>query len=833
MTEFWAEPVDALVLRLETDADRGLTDAAERLRRFGPNRLRPPRTSEPREILLGQFRSPILLLLIAAALVAAVVGDISDAVIILTLVLASALLGFWQEYRAAEAVLELGRLVHVTATVVRGGAQSEVPLEEVVPGDVVVLAAGDSVPGDARLLEARDLFVDEASLTGESSPAGKEVGTLAAELPLARRTNALFQGTHVVSGTGRAVVVATGLSTVLGSMAEKIAHRPPETGFERGVRRFGYLLLQITFVLAVLIFAVNVALGRNLLDSLLFGLALAVGLTPELLPAIVGVTLARGARIMARSNVIVKRLVSIENFGGAEILCSDKTGTLTEGRLRVHSSTGHDGTDRPRALELARVNAALESGFRNPIDEAIRTSGPPPEAWKKVDELPYDFVRKRLSVLADGPDGRVLVTKGAVDAVLEVCSSVELQDGGDRPLSELRGKVDARFRALSEEGLRCIAVAFRPLDGRDQIAREDEAGLTLLGLVAFLDPPKPDAAAELEALRRSGIDLKVVSGDNRHVTASVARQVGIGEGPVITGPRMRTMSDTALARQAATCRVFAEIEPNQKERLLRALQAAGKTVAFLGDGINDAAALHTADVGISVDTAADVTRSAADIVLLEKDLGVLEVGVRQGRQAFANTLKYVFITASANFGNMLSMAVASLFTGFLPMLPKQILLLNLLTDLPAMGISTDRLDPDLVRTPRHWDIGVVRRFMVIFGSVSSVFDFLTFGSLLFLGVGAAAFRTAWFMESLLSEILVLMIIRTRGPVFRSRPGRALEISSLVVAGGSVALPYTPLAPLLGFAPLTLPLLLLVGGITAAYGVASEATKLVFFRKAGR
>jgi len=763
--------------------------------------------------------------------VAALVGDVVDAVIILVLVLASGLLGFWQEYRAAEAVRELTRLVHVTTTVVREGTPREVPLEEVVPGDIVLLSAGDSVPGDSRLLEAQDLFVDEASLTGESLPAGKEPGDLPVDLPLAKRTNALFQGTHAVSGTGRAVVVLTGLSTVLGSMAESIAHRPPETGFERGVRRFGYLLLQITFVLSVLIFAVNVALGRGVLESLLFGLALAVGLTPELLPAIVGVTLARGARVMARSRVIVKRLVSIENLGGTEILCSDKTGTLTEGRLRLHAASGHDGSELPGVLEYARVNAALQSGFRNPIDEAIRASGEPlAGAWTKLDEVPYDFVRKRLSILADGPDGRVLVTKGAVDQVLEACVTVALADGSTRPLAEVREAIQARFRSLSEQGLRCIAVATRGLPGRERIGTEDEAGLTFLGLVSFEDPPKPGATEELRALEASGIALKIVSGDNRHVTAAAARTVGLGEDPVLTGPRMRTLSDIALARRAAACRIFAEIEPNQKERLLRALQAAGKTVAFLGDGINDAPALHTADVGISVDTAADVTRAAADIVLLEKDLGVLEVGVREGRQAFANTLKYVFITVSANFGNMLSMAVASLFTGFLPMLPGQVLLLNLLSDLPAASLSTDRLDPELVRTPRHWDIAAVRRFMIVFGSVSSLFDLLTFGSLLLLGVGAATFRTAWFLESLLSEILVLMVIRTPRPVFRSRPGRALELSSLGVAATSLALPYTPLAPILGFTPLPARLLVLVGAITLAYGIVSEATKRLYFRR---
>jgi Mg2+-importing ATPase len=779
----------------------------------------------PLRILLGQFASPIVVLLAAAAALSLAVGERTDGSIILGILLASGLLGFWQEHRAGDAVARLLSTVRTTATVRRDGAEREVPLDEVVPGDVVLLRAGTTVPGDALLLESRDLYVDEAALTGESFPAGKVAGTVAADAALARRSGAVVLGTHVVSGLATAVVVRTGARTEFGAIAHRLALRPAETEFEHGVRRFGYLLLYVAATLALVILAVNVALRRPVLDSLLFTLALAVGLTPQLLPAIVSVTLAHGARAMARAHVIVRRLGAIEDLGGMQILCTDKTGTLTEGVVGVHAATDWRGAPCDAVRRYAYVNAGLASGFANPIDAALRAA-PAADlaAYEKVDEVPYDFVRKRVSVAVVHEGQRLLVTKGALAPLLDVCTTAEDADGTRRPLAEARAAILERYEALSRDGHRCLGVAVGALAGDAPVRRECERDLAFVGLLSLDDPLKPGAAAALAELAALGVRTKLITGDNRHVAARVAADTGIDGGGLLTGQALRTMSPAALVAAAPRTAVFAEVEPNQKEHIIHALRTAGHSVGFLGDGINDAAALHAADVGISVDSATDVTRQAADVVLLRKELGVLGDGVREGRRAFANTLKYVFITTSANFGNMLSMAVASLATPFLPMLPKQILLLNGLTDLPAMAIATDRLDAELVATPRRWSNRRIRRFMLSFGVVSSAFDVLTFGALLALHVPAARFRTGWFLESVLSELCVLLVIRTQRTAFRSAPGRALLWASVAVAAITLALPYLPVGAALGFAPLSGGLLALVGGIVAAYVAASELVK---------
>lgn len=830
---FWAGSIDRLLL--DVGSSLGGLESAEAERRlgvYGANVAVKRQSRTWTHEIVEQFKNPITLLLFIAAAVSIGVGEQVDGTIILLILLISGALGFWQEHRAANAVSELLKLVRTTTTVIRGGKPLEVPIEEIVPGDVVVLTAGATVPGDARLLEEKDLFVDESALTGESYPAEKSIEPTAPDASLAARTNAVHLGTHVISGTAKALVVHTGSNTEFGAIAQRLAANPPETEFDIGVRQFGLLLMQITFVLAIIAFAANVALHRPVIDSLLFTLALAVGLTPQLLPAIVSITLGQGARHMAREKVIVRRLSAIEDLGGMQILCTDKTGTITEGVVRVHSVQDWNGEECVRARLFAYLNAKFETGFTNPIDEALRaTAVPGADVFSKMDECPYDFVRRRLSVAVRGDRERLLVTKGAIQSVLDVCVLAEDAHGGSVPIDDVRSSIEARVEALSSEGYRCLGIAYRKLDSDAPVGRDDEKDMVFSGILTLADPLKPEVRETLADLALLGIRFTLITGDNRHVAKEIATQAGLDVSTIYCGQDLRQLNAAALIRLAPTVNVFAEVEPNQKERIIRALKKGGLSVGFLGDGINDAAALHTADVGISVDSAADVTKQAADVVLLDKDLRVLCRGVREGRRAFANMLKYVFITTSANFGNMFSMVGATFFASFLPLLPKQILLINVLSDLPSMAIATDRLDPELVQVPRRWDSASIRRFMLAFGAMSSVFDYLTFGVLLALGVSTAVFRTGWFVESVLSEILILLVIRTRRAFFRSRIGATLLWASIVVSLGTLALPYTPLAALLGFTALPFTLLIGMLVIVALYVVTAEAGKRMIFRKA--
>jgi Mg2+-importing ATPase len=815
----------------------GLTpdEAAKRLARTGPNVLSERKRSDIPTLLLRQVTSPLVLLLIAAAVLSFALHDSTDGIIILGIVGVSVLLGFWQERGAARAIEKLLATVAVKATVLRDARQTEIAVDELVPGDVVLLSAGSSIPADCLLLEAQDLFVDEASLTGESFPVAKTPGTVPADAPLARRDNVLFLGTHVVSGSGRALVVHTGKSTEFAAIAARLRLRPPETEFERGVRHFGYFLMELTQVLVILIFAFNVYLHRPVLDSFLFALALAVGLTPQLLPAIISVNLASGARRMAKQRVIVKRLAAIENFGSMDVLCSDKTGTLTEGRVRVHAALDATGNESERVLLHAFINASYQTAFSNPIDSAIRAHRAfSLDGWRKLAEVPYDFRRKRLSVLAEHNGRVVLITKGALMNVLDVCTLAERGDGTTVPIAKARPEIERRFVALSDEGYRTLGVALRQIGSPETIDRDSEHDMTFLGFLVLADPPKRGIEATLAALARLSVRLKVITGDNAFVAAHVGAQVGLPNPRVLTGSEVRALSDEALLIAAAETDIFAEVEPNQKERIIRALRKAGHVVGYMGDGINDAPALHAADVSISVQEAVDVAKEAADIVLLEPDLAVLEAGVREGRRTFANTLKYVFMATSANFGNMFSMAGASLLLPFLPLLPKQILLTNLLTDIPELTISSDRVDADWIERPRRWDIGFIRRFMLVFGLVSSVFDYLTFGVLLWLlHAGPAEFRTGWFVESVVSATLIVLVVRTRGNFLRSRPGRALLIATLAVATATLAVPYTPLGAAFGFVPLPPLFLGLMGLIVLGYVMSAELAKRWFYKDVHR
>jgi Mg2+-importing ATPase len=832
-TQFWSVSSSELLQQLQT-TPQGLRsdEVQQRLLRYGSNLLKPKKKSDALTLLIAQFKSPIILILIFAAGLSFFLRNPIDAVIILVIVLVSGFLGFWQERGAVNAVEKLLAIVQIKATVVRDGDSKEVPIEEVVPGDIVFIQASDVIPGDSLLLESKDLFVDEAALTGETFPVEKSVGILPPETPLSRRTNSLFMGTHVVSGSARAVVARTGKETEFGKVSERLKLRPPETEFEHGVRRFGYLLMEITLVLVIAIFAINVFLARPVLDSFLFALALAVGLTPQLLPAIISINLAHGAKRMAFAKVIVKRLASIENFGSMNVLCSDKTGTLTEGVVKLHSALNVEGQESEKVLLYAFLNASYETGFLNPIDEAIRKYRPfDLSGFKKLDEIPYDFIRKRLSILLARGDTHLMITKGALSNVLAVCSAAEIAEGRVVDIATVKEQVRQHFEEFSRKGFRTLGVAYKEIVSHTVITREQEADMIFLGFLILFDPPKPGIIEAIRQLKQLGVSLKIITGDNRLLAANVSQQVELWNPHILTGGDLHQMSDGALLQQVNDVDVFAEVEPNHKERIILALKKAGHVVGYMGDGINDASALHTADVGISVDSAVDVAKEAADIVLLEKDLNVLVQGVREGRMTFANTLKYVFMASSANFGNMFSMAGASLFLTFLPLLPKQILLTNLLTDFPEMTIATDSVDRELVEKPRRWNIQFIRNFMLTFGLLSSVFDYLTFGVLLLiLQATTDQFRTGWFLESVISASVTVLVIRTRKSFFRSKPGKYLLMATLLIVGLTLILPFSPLGEVFGFIPLPISFILFVGVIVGLFTVAAEITKGIFYRK---
>jgi P-type Mg2+ transporter len=781
-------------------------------------------------LLLRQFRSPLVAMLLVAVTISLFLGDYMDAVIVGIVVLMSTLLGFWQELRAANALAALLAVVQAKATVLRDGREVDVPFDQVVVGDIVVLNAGGTIPGDGLLVEAKDLFVDESALTGESYPAEKMAEAQTNNPPATGKRNEVFAGTHVVSGSAKALLLHIGADTQFGSISERLRLRPPMTDFERGQRQFGEMLVRVALVLVIVIFAINVFFHRPVLESIMFSLAIAVGITPELLPAIVSITLSRGAQQMAADQVIVRRLASIENLGSMDVLCSDKTGTLTEGNVRLHAALDSQGNTCETVRTYAVLNATFESGFTNPIDQALRAeSNVTLDGFTKFDEVPYDFIRKRLSVVVSHHDSRhLMITKGAFKNVLEVCEQVSTPSG-NVVLDEHRETLQDTFTRFSNEGYRVLGVASRDVTGDPIINRDDEQGMTFVGFLLFHDPPKADAAAAVTELRQLGIQFKVITGDNRLVAQHLGTQLGIANPVILTGEMMHEINDPALMNRVSEVDIFAETEPNQKERIITALRKGGHVVGYLGDGINDASALHVADVGISVEGAVDVAKEAADLVLLRHDLNVLARGVRNGRRTFANTLKYIFITTSANFGNMFSMAGASFFLPFLPLLPKQILLNNFLSDLPALTIATDSVDPEQISKPHRWDQRMIQKFMIVFGLVSSIFDFLTFGLLLLvLRASESEFQTGWFIESLMTELFIVMVVRTRRPFIRSQPGQLLFSVTLIVAGAAVLFPYTPFATYFGLVPLPAIFMFSLVGISLLYLLGSELAKQMLF-----
>jgi Mg2+-importing ATPase len=781
------------------------------------------------KLLIRQFANPLILLLVVAVILSALLGETSDTLIILTILLTTGLLGFWQELNAGRAIEKLRSMIARTHTVVRDGVEKQLPSAEVVPGDVLIFDAGDIIPGDCRILDSNELHVNESSLTGESFPVEKRAGTVAETTPLSQKSNCLWQGTNVISGTARAMAVQTGNQTVFGQLAHSLV-QSPETAFEKGIKHFGYFLLRITIVLSLIILAANLYFKKPFFDSVLFSLALAIGMAPELLPAIMTFAMSAGARRMLAKKVIVKKLSSIFNFGEVTILCTDKTGTITEGTATVSDIVNWQGTTDLRSRQYAFLNASLQRGFTNPIDQAIAALPLSTDGYQKLDEIPYDFLRKRLSIAVRQGDRRFFVTKGDLHSVLTITRFMETVPGQPELLSDaIRTAIDDRFAAYCQLGYRVLGLAYKPI-ATDSISRDDETDLTFLGFILLEDPLKESALASIKQLQALQVSVKIITGDNRFAARHIARTMTSREPTMLRGDEIDALTPEALTVKAVQTDVFAEIEPHQKERIVKALQQAKATVAYIGDGINDVAAIHAADVGISTSNAVDVAQEAADFVLLQKDLSVLADGILEGRKSFANSMKYIFITTGATFGNMFSVAGASLLLPFLPMLPKQLLLTNLITDFPFLTIASDEVDADQLTGPKKWDMSQIRNFMIVFGLHSSLFDFITFYVLhSHFKLAGSPFQTGWFLESSLTELIILFIIRTRKPFFRSRPARWLISTGVLAALTAIGLPLSPLAPVLGFSLAHTRQMLALLLILAAYTLTADWLKLLFFR----
>ena len=806
-----------------------------KLAQYGPNLFSKPEDKSLLLQYLTRFKNPLVLILLAASAVSAATGEVANFLIISIIVLLSVTLDFVQEYRASAAAKKLSESVSVRATVIRDGKTSEIPVTQVVPGDTALLSAGDLIPADGRVIEAHDFFVKQALLTGEAYPVEKRPGVLPqAATELLDASNAVFMGTSVVSGSARMLVIKTGTSTSIGAIADSISRQPPPTSFEFGTRRFGMLIMRLTVLMVMFVLLVNTSFHKPLLESFLFAVALAVGLTPELLPMIISVTLARGALRVAKQHMIVKRLTAMQDLGSMDILCTDKTGTLTEAKIRMERHVDANGRPSERVLELAYFNSFFETGLKSPLDDAILDHEHISVGrWRKIDEVPFDFERRRISVLIDNGKTRWLVVKGAPDEIVGLCTHYDAENAeGQQSMDDAAlATIQGQYHALEEQGLRVLGIAWRevPLNHPHAVV-SDETELVLAGFAAFLDPPKESAAAALKALQKVGVAIKIVTGDSDLVTRHLCSQLQIPVEGILTGKEIARMDDHALRARVETANLFCRINPAEKNRVILALKARGHVVGFLGDGINDAPSLHSADVGLSVDSAVDVAKEAADMILLKQDLHVLHSGVLEGRRTFGNIMKYIMMGTSSNFGNMFSMAGASLFLPFLPMLPTQILLNNILYDLSEIPIPLDTVDTEETSRPRVLDLNFIRNFMLVIGSISSLFDFLTFYLLLaVLQANEKLFQTGWFVESLCTQVLVIFIIRTRGNPFKSRAHPWLTATSLAVVGIAVVLPFTPIGSYFGFVPPPARLYVLLGAMVLLYLIVVELVKQGFYR----
>jgi Mg2+-importing ATPase len=828
---YWAEPQEKMLQYLQS-GPKGLEsqEAIRRLVLIKPEAENLFVSPSSFRLMWRQIQSPLVFILIVAALLSGVLGDWADALIILAIIFGSACISFWREYASERTLEKLANRLKLKSQVLRSGKEEQVPNDELVPGDVVLLSTGRLIPADCILLEAQNLFINQAVITGESLAVQKipQASGLPLTTRLSDRSHCLYLGSTVHSGSGKAIVVRVAQDTVYGQLAQRLRQTPPETEFDRGLKHFGELLLWIMLLMVLLVFAAHAFQGRANGEALMFAVALAVGLSPELLPAILTINLASSAQRMAKLGVLVQRLNAIENLGSMTILCTDKTGTITEGVIQLQGAYDALGQASSDVLQAAYWNARLQAGMSNPLDDAILKAWLPEDALiKKKGEVPYDFVRKRLSVIVEDRGGFRMITKGAFEPLLAQCT--QLPHG--IPLdNEVEKRLKALFLSWSEQGFRVLGVAEKSMDVRDNYSRDDERGLTFLGFITFADQIKAGIEDTMHKMRRLGIDIKIITGDNAAISRQVARLLGIREPRIMSGDELDLLHSDALATHAPFVDVFAQVDPNQKERIILALKHRGDVVGYMGDGINDLAAIHAADASISVEDAVDAAKAAADFVLLEKDLGLLTRGVLEGRRSFANTMKYILMTTSANLGNMFSMAIASLALPFLPLLAGQILLNNFLSDIPAMGLAEDTVDQEVTERPLRWDLRGILKFMLLFGLLSSIFDILTFTLLrLVFHTDTAEFRTAWFVESLMTELIVALLLRTRRRFYLSRPSVFLLGSTLIIAVLAFLIPYIPWSSKLGFTPLPARLLFAIVGITCLYALVTEMTKLLFFK----
>lgn len=831
---FWQEPFDSSLAHQRWGLSEA--EAADRLLQIGPNDVLEKRVQPLWRAVFDRVANPLIVILLFASALSAWTGDRVSFVTIVAIISLSVVLDVAQHRRALHAVDALRRSVGLKANVIRDGRPHIVPVESLVPGDVVQLSPGDIVPADTRLLEVENLYVNQSLLTGEAFPVAKHARDAVDSSSAVDALNAVFAGTSVISGSATALVCETGRRTELGAVAGSLSERRPVDAFERGIQDFGLLMMRLTMFLVLFVLAVNAVSGRPWLESLIFALALAVGLTPELLPMVLTVTLASGARRLAERRVIVKRLASIHDLGAMDILCTDKTGTLTKADVALSQYADAAGLADPRIFELAYLNSSFSGGIASPLDTAILNhKSVDTSSWTKIGECPFDFERRRVSVLLDRGAERLLIVKGAPEDVLSL--STVLIRGDDASLHldpDTRQRLMAEFNRLGEEGFRVFAVATRPLSKEETDVRAHESNLAFAGFLAFVDPPKADAGLAIHDLANAGVAVKILTGDNERITLHLCRELGIEVAGVLTGVQVNALSDEALRARLAATTVFCRVMPQQKARIIRTFKQDGRVVGFLGDGINDASGLNAADVGISVDTAADVAKEAADLVLLDRSLGVVLDGIHEGRRTVENVTKYILMGASSNLGNMVSMAGAALFLPFLPMLPMQVLLNNLLYDLSEAGVPFDNVDPETVKWPMRWDLGLIKRFMLVLGPLSSLFDFSVFWALLTLfNANEAIFQTGWFVESLATQILVVLVIRTRRRPWNSRPHGLLAGLSIGAAVAGMVLPWTPFGALFGLRELPALFYLLLVGILAVYLASVEFTKQALFKNGTR
>ncbi|RTL58366.1 MAG: magnesium-translocating P-type ATPase [Sphingobacteriales bacterium] len=829
MEKFSAVAIEQLLMQLQS-SEQGLTEtlAQSRLQLQKSKEKTESRFHREFKLLIRQFSNPLVFLLIVAVILSAILGETSDTIIILSILLATGLLSFFQERNAGRAVERLQELIKKKAEVLRDGNSKEILAEDIVAGDILLLSAGNIIPADCRIISSNELHVNESSVTGESYPVEKQTGVVDDDATLSSKYNCLWKGTSVISGTAKVLVVNTGSDTLFGQMQKSLS-KQPETAFEQGIRKFGYFLLQITLVLSVILLAVNIYFKRPLFDSILFSLAIAVGMAPELLPAIMTFAMSAGAKRMLKKKVIVKKLSSIFNFGEVNVLCTDKTGTITEGTVTVKDVVDISKESNDELKRFAFLNASLQNGFANPMDDALKALNIDISGYEKINEIPYDFIRRRLTVSVKKDNQYIIISKGAVSNILTICSSYKNEQDVIEPLDSIKDKVQQQYAALSEGGLRVIGICYRTGDS-EKITKESEIDMIFGGFILLEDPLKESAIASLKKLREQQVETKIITGDNRYIARYTAEKIGFNNPVILCGDELNKMSPEALKIKAKETNVFAEIEPHQKERIVITLQSCGMTVAYMGDGINDVAAIHAADTGISVNDAVDVAKEAADFVLLEKDLSVLSDGIYEGRKSFANSMKYILINTGATFGTMCSMAGASLLLPFLPMLPKQILLTNFLTDFPFLYVASDNVDEDQMAKPGKWSLKTIRAFMIVFGIHTTVFDFITFFVLYnYFHLKNSSFQTGWFLESTITQLLIVFIIRTRKSFMKSKPSKWLLITSIICLVVTILLPVSPFANLLGLRLANFQQVVAIVLILIGYVITANLLKIVFFR----